>query len=362
MPSGRPGALAYAEGSRLRTKVVPSCHFEELLFCSTVGQSLWAWPCKMQHPLAGFIGDVRADPAVGRAACLTTDISRSAFAEVRGRRFPRRRTSCVLLSLCMGSSTICCLLPVAQVRFPTAVQGNALAEFSENGTRAGDRPVLESISNSVDYVIDHTWIAHTTPRMHVLATRREQPSIGLVSRLLVPRYVEDMHLLRLLSTDQLRVEFRPLYRSPQTKILVRVLTDAFRLLPSSSLRSRRQPSFFGPRRQWLLFAEVALEFPAHVSVTRCRSTWRWAGLSAAETSASDAVAAPFRVLEIECPLRSQGILLRLEEAMSKRRPLAVSLLLPWIILFAAMLLSICANTLVTVLRLMAHVRALMRRM
>jgi len=138
---------------------------------------------------------------------------------------------------------------------------------------------------------------------------------SLVRRLVVPMRLQDLHFLRLLSPEHLRVDLWP-HRSLEPHLHVRVLTDALSFYPKRPEPRGISRLFASDGAQWLTLMQAVVHMPHGVALMSCNSEWRWADFNETELSWQEAkawreaISPPFRVLEITCPRRPKGFLLQ----------------------------------------------------
>eukprot|EP00931_Biecheleriopsis_adriatica_P059199 TRINITY_DN35388_c0_g1_i2.p1 TRINITY_DN35388_c0_g1~~TRINITY_DN35388_c0_g1_i2.p1 ORF type:complete len:340 (-),score=72.54 TRINITY_DN35388_c0_g1_i2:49-1068(-) len=171
-----------------------------------------------------------------------------------------------------------------------------------------------SAAEPVDYVIGNVWLQSTPKR----AVEMDAAMLGgnlagddsRVRRLLVPTRFQDVHLLRLLKVEHLRVDLWP-HRAPEPHVHVRILTNAVSFEPKRSPQkwSRLSRFFASDGGQWLTLMQAVVHMPRGVALMSCNHEWRWADFNETEASWREAISPPFRVLEIACPRRPRGIFL-----------------------------------------------------
>jgi hypothetical protein len=166
----------------------------------------------------------------------------------------------------------------------------------------------EEVPQPVDFIIDGSWIQTHHARFHELVWPSDHDGVtnaGYVSRVIVPRRLEDVDLLRLLAADQLRVELFP-HRSRNPEVLVRILTNGLQLASPTHVRRKRWSMFSQGPGKWLVFLELAIQYPSKVMISRCSSTWHWAGLNETGLFSKRTVKMPIRALKVTCPCFARG--------------------------------------------------------
>lgn len=171
----------------------------------------------------------------------------------------------------------------------------------------------------VDYVIGNVWLKHSEQRALEIDTEQLDDTVqhrgqgsddGRVRRLVVPMRLQDVHFLRLVTTEHLRVDLWP-HRSPEPHVHVRILTNAvsFQARKTEDQWRRFTRFFSSDGSQWLTLMQAVVHLPRGVSLMSCNAEWRWADFNETEASWREALAPPFRVLEIACSRRPRGFLL-----------------------------------------------------
>jgi len=184
-----------------------------------------------------------------------------------------------------------------------------------------ETPVLPE----VEYVIGNVW--ESSHQRRALELDAENLSVGAegdssrVRRLVVPMRLQDVHFLRLISPEHLRVDLWP-HRTMEPHLHVRVLTDAVSFYPRRPEPRRGLISrlFASDGTQWLTLMQAVVHMPHGTALMSCHSAWRWADFNETELSWREAIAPPFRVLEISCPRRPKGFLLQSPIVVSPSGP------------------------------------------
>ncbi|CAE8615196.1 unnamed protein product, partial [Polarella glacialis] len=183
----------------------------------------------------------------------------------------------------------------------------ALTSEPEQSTVESAEPTA---ARKVEYVVENVWKRGSQLRALELDAAPLKANGMAASggdgglRLLVPLRLQDVHFLRLVGTEHLRVDLWP-HRAPEPHVHVRILTDALSLYPPpEKQKSRRWGRFMSSNSsQWLTLMQATVHMPRGLSLMGCRPEWRWADFNETDQSWREAISPPFRVLEIACPRR-----------------------------------------------------------
>lgn len=181
------------------------------------------------------------------------------------------------------------------------LKSNGRADFS--AILADDPPEAEF---PVDYLIDGSWERNSNRRIWELIPPGDS-SEDLIRRLIMPKRFHDMHFLRLLNLEHLRVDLSP-YRDSQPHVSVRILTDAVSFYPPEMTRHRVWSKWLRSKKQWFTLFQAVIPLPYGVWLSGCTGKWRWANFNITKTYLKEQFEGPFRLLEIICPTRPQGFL------------------------------------------------------
>ena len=154
----------------------------------------------------------------------------------------------------------------------------------------------------VHYRVDRSWVQSSHQRLLWLAPPGAGED-GWVRRLVMPLRLEDMHLMSSVGVEHLRAEIWP-RSGAEPRLQVRVMTDALLIMPENLAggSGRRRATRLRHSRRWLLLLEATVGLPSGLLLAHCMPEWRWADLAESESQAREAIQAPFRVLEVSCPL------------------------------------------------------------
>lgn len=180
----------------------------------------------------------------------------------------------------------------------------ALAQPTASAQHATAPPML-AVDKPLDYLLSIDWVQSVHPRVCELAPPPADENSRLQRRLLMPRRLQDLWLLRQLKEESLRVELLA-HRIPSPHVHVQVYTNGVALYPPPPRKRWLPARWLPPRRSWLSMFQAVAHFPQGIALLSCDYAWRWAAFNFTEQP--EAFNESFRVLEISCPRRLQGFL------------------------------------------------------